>query len=139
MTTRTALRADLHRLPDVGLAQGTFGHWSKRYKARQVDKNAWIIQLLSAGLRSRQTPLLDEPVQLRVKVYYPTAAVPDIDNILHGLKGIQDLLEPLHMRGTRSHGWLGWIANDRLIKSVTVERFTDASRAPLTQLHMEAV
>ena len=136
----TALRADLHRLPDVGLSQGTFGHWSTRYQERKEDKEAWILMLLEAGERARTTPLFNEPVRLSVKVYYATAKVPDVDAISGaGIKPLIDLLEPLHRVGRGSRGYVGWVANDRLIASLSVERFTDPSRAPLTQLRMEAV
>ena len=138
--TATRLSADLHRLPDVGLSQGTFGHWRNRYEARKEDKEAWILMLLEAGERARTTPLFTEPVRLRVEVYYPTAKVPDVDAISgSGIKPLIDLLEPLHRVGRGSRGYVGWIANDRLIASLSVERFTDASRAPLTRLRMEAV
>ena len=135
----TALRADLHRLPDVQLVQGTFGDWRGRYFPRKKDKDDWVLHLLQAGAKSSTTAILNEPVNLRVKVYYATATMPDIDNLLSGLKPLLDLLEPLHMVKQSTRGYVGWVANDRLIASLSVERFTDPSRAPLTQLRMEAV
>ena len=134
------LRVDLHRLPDVTLAQ-LKGNWPSRYQDRRLDKDAWILALLEAGERARvcHERLFDEPVRLRVEVYYPTASVPDLDNITAAIKPLIDLLEPLHRAGRGTRGYVGWVANDRLIASLSVERFTDAGRAPLTRLEMEAV
>ena len=136
--TATRLSADLHRLPDVALAQ-LKGNWRTKYEERKADKEAWILALLDAGIRVSKHAAYDEPVRLRIKVYYPTASVPDVDNITAGIKPLQDLLEPLHRVGRGSRGYVGWVANDRLIASLSVERFTDPSRAPLTRLEMEAV
>ena len=138
-TQRTRLSADLHRLPDVTLVHLRGNDWRPKYRKRQGDVQEWAAALHLAGEHARFEPLFTEPTCLRVKVYYCTARVPDVDNVLAALKPLIDLLEPLHTYRGGTRGYVGWIANDRLIQSVTVERFTDASRAPLTQLRMEAV
>ena len=137
--TATRLSADLHRLPDVGLAQLHGGDWRLKWRQRRADKDDWIAAFLSAGFRPTSGAVLHEPVRLQVKVYYPSASVPDVDNLTAAIKPLVDLLQPLHRTGGGSRGYVGWIANDRLIASLSVERFTDASRAPLTSLRMEAV
>lgn len=142
MTTvsKTTLSAELGRLPEVHLAQGTFGHWGNRHRARRADREEWIAAFLVAGHRPRHVQVFSGYVRLYVEVHYPTAKVPDIDNILAGLKTAIDLLQPLRHASKGSHGGhFGWIANDRLIQSLTIERIAQADRAPFTWFFMEAV
>jgi hypothetical protein len=142
VASASGLSVDLHRLPDVGMAQLHSRSWRRDYKKRLADKLNWIEHLLQAGLKARldDDVVYSEPVALRIKVYYPDAHVPDVDNVTAGLKPLVDLLEPLRVVGlSGTRGYVGWVLNDRLISALTVERFTDATRAPLTQLRMETI
>ena len=134
---------EFNRLPNFKAVGGNRrGHWRAEYTARTQERNAWIEEMVIMGYKSRDTAMMESPIDARVQLVFPTSKRgprPDKDNAISAMKDLFDCLEPWRTtnRNRSTRGFAGLFVDDKDIVSLHLEYLTGS--APKTLIHLQTL
>ena len=134
------LQLEFPRLPDFQAVGGNRrGHWAKEYRARQLERSAWITELMALGYPPQETAVMESPIEAHVTFFFPSnrrGPRPDKDNAMTALKDLFDVLEVWRAtnRNRSTRGYAGIIVDDRDITHIHLEYANGPEAKTIVQL-----